>query len=141
MLKTMFYTRGTYGDDPYFRIIEHQFKVSDSGIPQVAHFDDGSDARPESKKDCWQAAQRQQKPVRVEYLDGSVKELGVVYVRPLHIKDQQNSATVVPWHTATHHAPDDTVMCDGDLKTTQEAWADVTRCNKCAYYSYWGIGD
>lgn len=58
-----------------------------------------------------------------------------------HVKDQQKSATVVPWHTPTSNAPDARVMCSGELKTTQEAYADVTRCNSCKYYAYWGIGD
>lgn len=58
-----------------------------------------------------------------------------------HVKDQQKSATVVPWHTPSQSAPEPDVMCDGELTMTQEAYADVTRCNKCKYYSYWGIGD
>lgn len=136
----MFYTRGTYSGEA-FRIIEHEFKVSASGVPQVAHFDDGSEARPETKEACWKAAQRQQKPVRVEYLDGTHKELGVVYVRPSHVKDQKSSATVVPWHTATSHAPEPEARCFGTLSVKQEAWADVTRCDSCNYYAYWGIGD
>jgi hypothetical protein len=58
-----------------------------------------------------------------------------------HVKDQQRSATVVPWHTPTSSAPDDNNLCDGKLTMTQEAWADVTRCDKCKYYEYFGIGD
>lgn len=58
-----------------------------------------------------------------------------------HVKDADKYATVVPWHGTRNEAPDKTAMCDGELKTTQEAWADVTRCNKCKYYAYWGIGD
>lgn len=59
----------------------------------------------------------------------------------LHVKDEQRSATVVPWNPSSRNAPDDRVMCDGKLTTTQEAYADVTRCDKCGYYSWWGIGD
>lgn len=59
----------------------------------------------------------------------------------VHVKDQNSSATVVPWHGSRSDAPDPTDMCDGELTTTLEAYADVTRCNKCKYYSYWGIGD
>lgn len=58
-----------------------------------------------------------------------------------HVKDQQNSATVVPWHTPTRSAPDAEAMCSGKLTMTQEAYADVTRCDSCRYYAYWGIGD
>jgi hypothetical protein len=58
-----------------------------------------------------------------------------------HVKDQNSSATVVPWHGSSKHAPDPDEMCDGQLTSTQEAYADVTRCDKCKYYAYWGIGD
>lgn len=59
----------------------------------------------------------------------------------MHVKDQESSATVVPWHGSHSNAPDPTDMCDGELTTAHEAYADVTRCNKCGYYNYWGIGD
>lgn len=59
----------------------------------------------------------------------------------MHVKDQKSSGTVVPWHTPTMQRPDPKVMCDGKLTTTQEAWADVTRCDRCKYYDYFGIGD
>jgi hypothetical protein len=58
-----------------------------------------------------------------------------------HVKDRQFSGTVVPWHGSSHSAPDENVMCDGTLTLSQEAWADVTTCDKCEYYSRWGIGD
>lgn len=61
--------------------------------------------------------------------------------RTSHVKDQERSATVLPWHGSTANAPDVTVMCTGKLTTTQEAYADVTRCDSCRYYAYWGIGD
>lgn len=59
----------------------------------------------------------------------------------LHVKDEQRSATVVPWHGSRADSPNPKAMCDGKLTTTQEAYADATRCDKCGYYSYWGIGD
>lgn len=58
-----------------------------------------------------------------------------------HVRDEKRSATVVPWHTPTKHAPDGRITCDGKLTTTQEPYADVTRCDSCSYYAYWGIGD
>lgn len=58
-----------------------------------------------------------------------------------HVKDQQSSATVVPWHGSSRSAPDEKVMCDGELKHEQAAYADITRCDSCDYYAYWGIGD
>jgi hypothetical protein len=58
-----------------------------------------------------------------------------------HVKDQQSSASVMPWNGSSREAPDATVMCDGKLTTSQEAYADVTRCDSCKYYSWWGIGD
>lgn len=58
-----------------------------------------------------------------------------------HVKDQKKSGTVVPWHTDTRSAPDEQEKCTGTLTMTQEAYADVTRCNSCNYYAYWGIGD
>lgn len=58
-----------------------------------------------------------------------------------HVKDRKKSGTVVPWHSGSDQQPDPDVMCDGQLTMTQEAYADVTRCDKCDYYDYWGIGD
>lgn len=58
-----------------------------------------------------------------------------------HVKDEQRSGTVVPWHGSTRRSPDDEVMCEGKLTTRQEAWADVTTCDTCKYHEYWGIGD
>lgn len=58
-----------------------------------------------------------------------------------HVKDEQRSATVVAWNPSSRSAPDDKVMCDGKLTITQEAYADVTRCDSCKYYAWWGIGD
>lgn len=58
-----------------------------------------------------------------------------------HVKDRKKSGTVVPWHSGSDHKPDPEVMCQGTLTMTQEAYADVTRCDTCDYYDYWGIGD
>lgn len=59
----------------------------------------------------------------------------------LHVKAEKSTATAVPWHGTQRSAPDEKVMCDGNLTTSQEAWADVTRCDKCDYCDRWGIGD
>jgi hypothetical protein len=60
---------------------------------------------------------------------------------PEHIKDRKKSGTVVPWHTGSDYAPEPIQKCTGKLTVTQEAYADVTRCDTCDYYDYWGIGD
>lgn len=57
-----------------------------------------------------------------------------------HVKDTNRAATVM--HSGgRNEAPNPAEYCDGTLTVTQEAWADVTRCDKCKYYSYFGIGD
>ena len=59
----------------------------------------------------------------------------------MHVKDEQRSGTVVPWHGQTKRSPDETVQCDGKLSTTMAAYGDITSCDKCRYHAYWGIGD
>lgn len=95
-----------------------------------------------TKAEAWTRATSQTKPVRVEYLNGETKDLGVVYngAPKLHVRDRKLTSTVLPWHTPTDSGATSD-MCDGTLTTAQAAWADITTCDKCKYHEYAGIGD